>query len=154
MSKSHVDIMQLVSRQDRRQIVATADELRAPEVCVWLKHLLESHAPYIISMPHLRAGLEPLFQTITSRSANYNSLLLMAGKLQSTNAAFYADARVAKKDEEDMREPLIRYQEDDEMLDAASEGSEAAGDAEMGDGSDMDGSEMFDLDEDFDFEEF
>lgn len=176
MSKSHAEIMQLVNRQDRRQIIQTADELRAPEaydfiqllttvlqnqpgkateVCVWLKHLLESHAPYIISMPHLRAGLEPLYQTIASRSSNYNSLLLMAGKLQSTNAAFFADVRMAKKDEEDMREPLIRYQEDDEMLDAASEEEPAAGDQEMemGDGSDMD-DEMFDLDEDSDFEEF
>lgn len=75
----------------------------------------------------------------------------MHGKLVSTNASFFGEMEKKQKDEEDMREPLIRYQEDDEMLDAASE-EEAAPE---GDGEeDMSDDEMFDLDEDSDFEEF
>ncbi|KAJ3171134.1 hypothetical protein HDU88_008170 [Geranomyces variabilis] len=151
-------ILATVRRLPPSQVIPLLDQLtlrlqkkptRARELVEWVRAIVLVHAGYLLSSPHLAAGLASLYQTLDARVGVFQKLLRLSGRLDLIVSQNSLRNRVAAGNEtgERQHEALYTYDEDEDDDEHEAGGSD--GDAVDGvDDEDDEDSEMSEEDED------
>ncbi|KAJ3184738.1 hypothetical protein HDU87_004143 [Geranomyces variabilis] len=159
-------ILATVRRLPPSQVIPLLDQLtlrlqkkptRARELVEWVRAIVLVHAGYLLSSPHLAAGLASLYQTLDARVGVFQKLLRLSGRLDLVVSQNSLRNRVAAAGNEGgggerQHEALYTYDEDEDDDEHEAGGSD--GDAVDGmDDEDDEDSEMSEEEEEEDEEE-